>query len=469
MLAILLTGALVVASAGAAGACRKGWLDRQSLVILATMLVPCVLLARYDIDYATWIADRPYWLILHLQALVIVASGAVLLSRRIAVGAPALPVLKWAMVLAAILLATPAGKYLLWPSAGLESFDVGALAQSMALFLLPLLAGLLLTLNVKADDEAMERLLRVVAVLTCLVGLANIASGLFRPLFEAMAETTKAQQAGRSFTPLGDAIPNSLVLYAGYVLCLSRALARRQQRWLYLAACALAAIGIVFTLTRTTLAVLVVTSLWQVARSRHRAIAIASILVSLAVAGVVLRYSPPSFELSRLTVASDGSTDMRQQTLEASFELALRSPIFGQGFGQVYDQFFYRCGRWTPEMQNIQGVWSAREPHSAYMLLWVEGGVMAVAGFGALLWAVLRGLRPPAGAEPLQRELLTGFRGMVAGIAVLAVVGSHLLINYRVAWVCWTLIGIGLAYRRHVDRSSAQAAPIAPPANPGPL
>ena len=40
---------------------------------------------------------------------------------------------------------------------------------------------------------------------------------------------------------------------------------------------------------------------------------------------------------------------------------------------------------------------------------------------------------------------------MVAGIAVLCLVESYLLMNHRVPWICWAFVAIGLAYRHHLE------------------
>lgn len=210
--------------------------------------------------------------------------------------------------------------------------------------------------------------------------------------------------------------------------CLWLALSAPRRRWLWVGYGAMAFFNLFFVNTgRTGQAVfLALLALTLLQRWRWRGALAAIALVSVLVAGLYA-FSPTfharvveglgDFEQQRTGQVST-SLAFRLEFWKTSLELGARHPVFGGGMASYrveYEQMAQTKG-WTGDRLS-------RNPHSEYLLIWTQGGIVGLLLLLFLGWAQWQGSKQlPVPARPMAQCL-------TATVAIGALFNSSLLDN----------------------------------------
>jgi len=273
--------------------------------------------------------------------------------------------------------------------------------------------------------------------------LGPIGSLVFSPIQSAL---------GRTRSPLGGPHVMALVLAMIAPVALVRMLGARSlgRQVLYGAIALFLLAGVVFSLSRSAVAVALLGMLFFGAINRRalerRALLTVTLFVvaALVIVGVVDAYRN-RLNFGRLiwVVTRQGqvlrSDRLRSSSVEAALRITERHPLIGSGIGRWYP----RDRSITPV--KIYGAVSAREPHSLFLITLSEMG-----GIGLLLIAVIvvkpvrDFLRAHHAARDLEsRALLSALATGALMVALYGVTASGVMVGYRMAYFLWAFLGLG--------------------------
>jgi hypothetical protein len=196
----------------------------------------------------------------------------------------------------------------------------------------------------------------------------------------------------RGWSCIGTGIVTAACILPAYLLALRDFFTMRgNQNWAIALAAAIF-LAILFTLARSVMALLIIGSISLMVHYSRRSLAQLAVLAGIAVTlGVVMWITMSQLSFTRLTKTRGDSTDLRIESLLGAFESGMEQPIWGHGFGCLYNEIRAEGSiRGERETIDVAGHESALEPHNAYALCWSETGIIGLAIFLALLLSFRR-------------------------------------------------------------------------------
>ncbi|MGH9381467.1 MAG: O-antigen ligase family protein [Thermoanaerobaculia bacterium] len=263
-----------------------------------------------------------------------------------------------------------------------------------------------------------------------------------------------AQTVYRVAGPVGNPNYYGLILVALVPIAFDRLAAKRSlaSRTLALWVLVACSLSIVFTYSRgaflALLAVLVLLWFFRRPRPRH-------LLAAVVLAALLLPFVPSSYVVRMQTLIgalggtgshvglSDSSLRGRLSENLAAVRMFLEHPWIGIGLGNYPTRYqdYSQQLLLDPRPEN-------RSPHSLYLEIAAETGVIGLLAFGGVLWAVLSSILRASRSARIPQ--LTELRGMVVAVA-LALVGflaGSLFLHASNARYLWLLVGVALALPR---------------------
>ncbi|HVS14498.1 MAG TPA: O-antigen ligase family protein [Thermoanaerobaculia bacterium] len=348
-------------------------------------------------------------------------------------------------------------------------------AKSLGIYLLVVLLANSLTRLRRA-----ARTLVGVGALLAGLGVFQVARGDFRGEFGGLARIKHAQIWGNVFEsriagPLGD--PNYfaqiLVVAVPVALALAWKASTLRGRATGYAAAALLAAGTVLTYSRGgALTLVVVLGLFVLVRRPRRR----ELLVGAALAGVLFVALPSGFTRRLITLEQvlpggdealhpDSSFEKRLLVTRTAWRMFLDHPLRGVGAGNYAVHFDTYAALVGSEAQEYDDQAAPNYPHSLYLEIAAETGVVGLALFAAVLLAALAGL---LGAR--RRLVATGDAASAAlasglSIALVGYLVSSLFLHGHFQRYLWLLLAfaatLDLLARRGGPRAVAAGLPPA--------
>ena len=257
---------------------------------------------------------------------------------------------------------------------------------------------------------------------------------------------------GRARSPLGSPNAMGLVFAMLTPVVLVRVLGHRSlgKRLLYAAVAVLFLAGVVFSLSRSAVAVAVLGLIFFAAiNSRVLGRRLVTTVVVLVLAGLVITGGVTAYR-SRLNfgrlvtlAARQGrqaaSDRLRASSGEAALRIAQRHPLVGAGMGRHYP----RDTSTAPI--RVHGMVTARDPHSLYVMALAELGAV---GLVIVLVIAAKPVRDFMRAfrtarDPEAKALLSAFATAAFMIALYGITSSSVAVGFRLAYFVWALIGLG--------------------------
>jgi len=294
---------------------------------------------------------------------------------------------------------------------------------------------------------------QVMAILLALFASTALSAGLAALQYFGLADFMGASNpGGRSVGAGGEMSVTTVGNYFLVATLASALLAARLPQWrrLFAVVFAIGAMGIVFTMARSALLLLVAGLLWFAFKIRNARYLPAVVLLAGLAAVAVVPILPDKVT-DRFSELGDPSADWtlgrRLGYHIVGLELVAEHPVLGVGpgnFGEYYASFQFRFveGRRMAE----------RALHNTYLGVAAEYGLLGLGLLVAMILLVLRGLQH---ASKLSRDpelahmaeaLHFGFVVFLIGMAQLP--GLH----YKMFWV---LIGLGMALAAIAEREAA--------------
>ncbi|MBK8563716.1 MAG: O-antigen ligase family protein [Saprospiraceae bacterium] len=215
-------------------------------------------------------------------------------------------------------------------------------------------------------------------------------------------------------------------LCEGLAFCLFTAFSKIKLRWLFLVASLLYLIPIVSTISRTGIAIMLITILiFSYSRLQLKGLLIAlSCALLVSVAGLVPNLSFLSgnkLYLSFLERSSETTEDIRFQLWRVGWNIAKENILTGVGFGNYEsDSYRYRIG----ELANL-GFDGYGSPHNSFIdLIWI-GGIWLVSTYIVILyWAIQGGFRLLKSSHNEIRNIGALVLSLITGVLLFSMTGQ---------------------------------------------
>ena len=150
------------------------------------------------------------------------------------------------------------------------------------------------------------------------------------------------------------------------------------------------------------------------------------------------------YNLGYLVRRHTAADSIRVDTARAACVLWWRNPVAGQGPGELYVRKYEENDDKHIVMANME---SLKTPHSLYLLLAAEHGLICVALWAAFILCLLRIIRPPSVPTKTNIRSWAFFLTLVA-VCTYSLVTDTLAMQYRAAPTFWYFVGICMAHTR---------------------
>lgn len=292
------------------------------------------------------------------------------------------------------------------------------------------------------------------------LGVYQVASGDFGARFAGLARVKQAQIYGDVFEPriagpLGD--PNFFAQILLALVPLALALAwygrTRRERWTALAAAALLVAGTVFTYSRggaLALAVVLVLA-WLGRGVRPREVAAGAAVVAVLYLTLPASFTERLTTLEQITggeevaLRPDSSFEKRRLVTSAAWQMFQAHPFVGVGAGNYPARFTSYGDRVGSGAREYDDPFAPAYPHSLYLEVAAEIGLLGLAVFGAAIAVAFASL------HTARRRLAAAGLGLHAGLAVATAVAllgyliSSLFLHGDFQRYLWTLFALAAA------------------------
>lgn len=183
---------------------------------------------------------------------------------------------------------------------------------------------------------------------------------------------------------------------------------------------------------------LLVAVLWVPGMLRHRTgrrALLASALMVVAVVGVSLLVQPDLFSSAIDRTRLAFSDRARLFIWEVAVNMSAQRPVLGWGTGAFWPLYHEVMGLPKP------GVFDWLTAHNQYLMLTVERGLMGLASFAVILWALFESLFAAGKSVPLdERPLVRGLLVSFVGFVVYGVL-QYLFFLRAIEWLFWMMVG----------------------------
>lgn len=449
------------------------------LIVLAPVCCCFALLTRFDEEYGLFVTDE---LRLSLIYLLMLASIVALLFclpwRRTAED----PTAKSANGLLVVLIA--------FACTGLFAilfhrlFDARMPARSplrellaMGIVTLPICYGVLIP-KVGLTKRQTLMCINAILALGTATGLIMVVFAILPGRVIGLLGWTQAAfgtlDLARGRTPLGH--PNTVGAVLVVLLPISIVLAFRSRdarlRFAYMFSVPCLFAGILFTLSRSSVAVASVMTLitcgYLLLHRKRRiwaslGVAVAVLAVGIGLAGFLFS----RYDFGRLWSRGyheSTSVERRSASFRTAFAVWQDYPLLGMGPGAFYPRLTVDP-YWAPDgADNISSILyyrghiTAPHPHNAYAMLLAEWGVIGAGIYLimlAIIGAALYTARGTPGTDPEDAGVIGALRLALAALLLMAMGDSLLQADIRPNIVFWVLIGLGMRYVVLVRQSDA--------------
>ncbi len=343
-----------------------------------------------------------------------------------------------------------------------------ATVQVLVIALGPLCVGLLVVEQVGRDRLGFERLVTSFilfcgVLLPVLMLTAAVAPEIFgRLLGWGMAGQRAGAGFARAQTPVGSTIASAMTVSLAYGFALCRFIDRKRVSTFFVLV--LCGFAMLFSLSRSTLAVVFIFHLVFFLHTLRRHFLSISVLIMLAVvAGAITqRALPERYQFSRFFTTYDASIDIRFSGIRGAWLAGLKAPVLGHGPGLLYHDIRTSWvteggdARRVPRTIHIEGYASPLEPHNVYAYLAAEHGSLGLMVFVAIIVIMWRRTRVKQWQELSPRDQLYGKMYNAQWIAFIIGMYTHStpLVNMKAAMLFWVFAGTGMLWRECCAQST---------------
>jgi len=365
--------------------------------------------------------------------------GRMLTQRAGKANGVALPqVLLFVLALAGILLKSP------------EYFSVDRPLRALLWMFVPMVAFWIVASSRISRREALllTRVMLGVGAMMALLGL-RFPLQLWHAKSAGFLFGSHTAAAFRTITPVGG--PGLSAMILGMMLPVALALAMEDGRWwrrLWTFCALLFVVAIAFSINRTGIIACICSLVffgWLNRRVLRRRMLVVALTVAVA-AGLVTvavlnyRHYTNFTRVTRFLDADNSSDRLRITTARAAFEVGSNRPVLGSGLGRFYP-------RDVGPVVLVEGIPTARDPHSLYLLALAE---MGVPGLVLVLWLVCRPmldfLRERRRADFRRALLLSAFAASLLAMDVYSIMSCAVFVHFQVATVAWWTVGLGYQF-----------------------
>lgn len=263
----------------------------------------------------------------------------------------------------------------------------------------------------------------------------------------------------RGWSPLGSTIDTGALVVIAYGFAMHEALVGRSR--LHAAICALAAGSILFTASRSVMAMFVIFNLVYALSLGGRRFFRVAWLPALAILGL-LGWALASGQVSfhRFLVTGDASSARRAASAQAAFDLTRSEPLLGHGPGLVYSEVrttWIANPHQIPLVleKKIGGLISAMEPHNLFLYGAAEHGVFGTMAYVVAMFGGLRFVGKRRAGEGFGVRSERGmFLGLWLGLFFLLTTGSWPFLTPQVSVFFWLFVFCGLEFAAQAVRES---------------
>jgi O-antigen ligase len=322
--------------------------------------------------------------------------------------------------------------------------------RALARMFIPMLAlGVVASSRMsKRQAVAFAGFMVVVGALVALVGL-RYPLQLWRSAEAGFLFGSVSHHSFRTISSVGGAGLTAMAL--AMMLPVALALAMQEKRWwraLWVLCALLYVVAIALSISRTGIIAAICAMLlfgWlnrALLRRRFLVFAAAvAVLVGLVTLVVVNYRDYTNFARVTKFLDPDNASDrLRITSAKAAFEVGSSRPVLGSGIARFYP-------RDAGNAILVEGIPSARDPHSLYLLALAE---MGVPGLLLVLWLVWRPaldfLREGRRADRGTALLLSAFACSALAMGIYSIMSSALFVHFRVATAAWWTVGLGYQF-----------------------
>ena len=457
---LLLTGLVVVVIGTTVLRIGLGY-TLSDMVMLAFLLFPVVTLSRFNILVAFMFLGRPYlgyftflsiWLVIFLA--VRLASGQHVNLRMATPG----------VCLASI--------FVLGILSGLVNegslLGIGAPLQAALQWAWPLVVTYLLFKSMPSTLKTHERMVTSYVITYGYVApLLAIFSSVFRVQLAAILgweHLRISPEAGfaRGVTPVGGAVIVGFLVVPAFALCVAQILRRRRTKFHSIAAI-LCVVALMFTLTRSAFICLAVVSILMFRGIILRYIG--RIAISAFVSAVlfvpILIFMSQKYDFGRLLETGGASVTFRASSAMAAVGAGLENPILGKGPGLFYSAVRLPMPEEGYGTIVVSGRYSAAEPHNAYLLFFVENGLIGLAFLITVYVLFIRRMsigRMLCNILPQEKPISNAYWAIMVTMAVFALTSSTLWVYMKQATNIWPIVFLGFHHVACMEDEIQQAS-----------
>lgn len=275
--------------------------------------------------------------------------------------------------------------------------------QTLIFTIVPMLLAFIIIDLLPRDRLAFQRVVSsfilLCGVLLPYLMLSMAAGGGFIGRFFGWQIEAQASGFAGASTVLGGRITSGMLVVLAYGFSLCRLLQTKKVRFLLpLVLCAMA---ILFSLSRSALAVMIIFHIVFLGRiiRKHIGRVILLTIVGCVFAVIINRFLPEQYNFDRFFLRGDESSAIRMSGGKGAWMAFLSAPVLGHGPGLLYDVartsfLFAAPGKYdVPGYIIIEGYASPLEPHNTYAFLAAEYGFLGLVifiGYMIRLWRMTR-------------------------------------------------------------------------------
>ncbi len=418
----------------------------QDLVVLAFLVFPVVTLVRYDVQFAFMLLGRPYmgyflflsiWLVVFLVVRLVSGQGTNL--RISALGACLAALFAFGMLSGVVNEGSLLG--------------IGAPLQASLQWVWPFIVIWVLFKSIPNTLVTHERtIISYVIAQGYIAAPLTIFSAIFAEQLGSLlgwefAPVSKEAGFMRGSTSVGGPVVAGFLLAVAYALCLSQILRRRYTKFYFVGAI-LCVIAIMFTLSRSALLMLVFVNILMFRGILFRYLG--RIIITFLALSILfvsfLFFMPGRYHFGRILSATGHSIVIRSSSAWAAVDAGLEAPVWGKGPGLFYTAVRFPYMEEAVEITVVSGRYSAAEPHNAYLMFFVENGLIGMGLIIAIYVLFIRRMskgRRLCSVLPAEETVSNTYWAIMLVMAVYALTASTLWLYMRPGTAIWPIIFMG--------------------------
>lgn len=432
----------------------------RDFILLYAVMMPTVWMTRLNV-HRFIIEDSPFVLILIVQALMIIIlflfgspNTVFLLRHRFRK-----VLLSFGCLLLVFILS------IFFNAQQNSEFARGFLALCYAV--MPFFSAFIITRCYSIDDKRVSRAILIFFAGGVLTSMFSILSAVSPGLFRSIVTTARTEvRVGRAFAPIGGANMVAMYLLLSYCLASGLLLAGRR-RTISIIMIGISFLGMLTTLARGAILVLIPVNLYLYARFRH---GMGRRFLIFLLTGCILLipatyYLGKRYSLERLTEFEiTRSVAFRAKSLKAALNYGFKRLPIGGGWGLVYDLQRRKAILKGEEAQaeiSLDGLPSAASPHNLYALVFAESGIIGLSLLLLFFWSLWKAVLPPdPNIDKQGFEIVRGFRACLLGMFGMSLMQDHLFLTLKLSYAMYLVIFMGMLTSTYYNYQAYQLSEL---------